>query len=104
MAPFSYLFSAVHASLHSVPSRNLAPVQLVHSVDEGPVQVSQVPSQASQVLVTLFSNVAPEQDNLQIPACRYLPVSHLLQFKFVGPLHSRHVLWHCSHVDVEASG
>ena len=48
---FSNLFIAVQASLHSVPSRYLVPVQVSHSVVEGPVHVLQVPSQASQVLV-----------------------------------------------------
>ena len=84
---FSYLFRAVQANLHSVPSRYLIPtlLHLMQFVDRDPEHSLHVEWQASHVLVVLFSKKAPVQANLQIPLYRYLPDLHLSQFELVGP-------------------
>ena len=60
---------------------------------ELPVQVKQVESQLSQVLVPVFPNLPAGQTVTQVVPSRYLPVGQLRQYKAVAPEQVKQEEW-----------
>lgn len=83
-----------------VPSRNLDPEQLRHSVASGPVQVPHSEWHTSQVLVAVFAYFPAGQVSKQLVLFKNLIPVQLRQLAFEAALHVRHSVWQASHVFV----